>query len=117
MNNDRLPVRKTYKLFINGAFPRSESGRTFPRDGSGELLAWAVQASRKDMRDAVRAARAAQPGWARSTAYLRGQILYPAVEMMEGRAGQLAAELRVLGCLDVAVCARLLTTKFCGCCE
>jgi len=97
-NNDRVPVRKTYKLFINGAFPRSESGRTFPvRDGSGELLAWAVQASRKDMRDAVRAARAAQPGWARSTAYLRGQILYRVAEMMEGRAAQLAAELRVLG--------------------
>ena len=98
MSDSRLPVRKTYKLFINGAFPRSESGRTFPvHDGSGELLAWAVQASRKDMRDAVRAARAAQPGWARSTAYLRGQILYRVAEMMEGRAAQLAAELRVLG--------------------
>ena len=98
MNNDRLPVRKTYKLFINGAFPRSESGRTYPvRDAGGELLAWAVQASRKDMRDAVRAARSAQPAWARSTAYLRGQVLYRVAEMMEGRATQLVDELQLLG--------------------
>ena len=97
-SDERLPVRKTYKLFIGGAFPRSESGRTFAvRDAAGTLVANAVQGSRKDMRDAVRAARAAQPKWAGSTAYLRGQVLYRVAEMMEGRAAQLADELRVLG--------------------
>jgi acyl-CoA reductase-like NAD-dependent aldehyde dehydrogenase len=100
-DDDRLAVRKTYKLFIGGAFPRSESGRTFAvRDARGELAAWAVQASRKDMRDAVRAARDAQPKWAASTAYLRGQVLYRVAEMMEGRAAQLVDELERLGARD-----------------
>jgi acyl-CoA reductase-like NAD-dependent aldehyde dehydrogenase len=76
----RLSVRKTYKLFIGGAFPRSESGRTYLVDGDNIALA-----SRKDARDAVGAARNAQPKWAGATAYNRGQILYRAAEMLEGR--------------------------------
>jgi len=87
-------VRKTYKLYIGGAFPRSESGRSYPVTGSdGALLAQAAQASRKDVRDAVVAARKAQPGWARATAYNRGQVLYRVAEMLDGRREQFAAEL------------------------
>lgn len=83
---ERLPVAKTYKLFIGGAFPRSESGRSLPIvDASGRTLAHGCKASRKDLRDAVVAARKAQPGWAGATAYLRGQILYRMAEMMEGK--------------------------------
>ncbi len=89
----RLGVRKTYKLFIGGAFPRSESGRSYPVHGKGgELLAYAAQASRKDARDAVVAARKAFAGWSGATAYNRGQILYRVAEMLEGRAAQFAAE-------------------------
>ena len=84
--NGRLPVRKTYKLFIGGAFPRSESGRTYEAEGQNVALA-----SRKDVRDAVRAARSAFPGWAGATAYNRGQVLYRLAEMMETRAADLAA--------------------------
>jgi acyl-CoA reductase-like NAD-dependent aldehyde dehydrogenase len=85
----RLAVRKTYKLFIGGAFPRSESGRSYPvRSADGDFLANAAQASRKDVRDAVRAARSAFGGWARATAYNRGQILYRIAEMLEGRRAQ-----------------------------
>jgi acyl-CoA reductase-like NAD-dependent aldehyde dehydrogenase len=85
----RLAVRKTYKLFIGGAFPRSESGRSYPvRSAAGDFLANAAQASRKDVRDAVRAARSAAGGWARATAYNRGQILYRIAEMLEGRREQ-----------------------------
>ncbi len=90
----RLAVLKTYKLFIGGKFPRTESGRYLvakhPR--TGEHLANYARASRKDLRDAVVAARRAQPGWAGASAYLRGQILYRAAEMLEGRAGSLADE-------------------------
>jgi acyl-CoA reductase-like NAD-dependent aldehyde dehydrogenase len=82
----RLPVRKTYKLFVGGAFPRSESGRTYEAEGQN-----VAQASRNDARDAVRAARAAQPGWAGATAYNRGQVLYRLAEMVEARADELAA--------------------------
>jgi acyl-CoA reductase-like NAD-dependent aldehyde dehydrogenase len=82
----RLPVKKTYKLYIGGAFPRSESGRTF--EASGQNVA---RASRKDARDAVRSARAAFPGWSGLTAYNRGQVLYRLAEMMEARAGDLEA--------------------------
>ena len=90
---DRVAVRKTYKLYIGGAFPRSESGRSYPVTGpDGELLAHAAQASRKDLRDAVTAARAAFAGWSGATAYNRGQILYRIAEMMEGRHAQFAAE-------------------------
>jgi acyl-CoA reductase-like NAD-dependent aldehyde dehydrogenase len=88
----RLDVRKTYKLFIGGAFPRSESGRSYPVPGEhGDLLAYAAKASRKDLRDAVVAARAAFAGWAGATAYNRGQVLYRVAEMMEGRAAEFAA--------------------------
>ncbi len=76
----RLPVRKTYKLYIGGAFPRSESGRTYIADGQN-----VARASRKDLRDAVRAARSAQPKWAAMTAYNRGQVIYRIAEMMEAR--------------------------------
>src|SRR5262249_21326598 len=89
----RLDVRKTYKLFIGGAFPRSESGRSYPVQGKdGTLLAYAAQASRKDAREAVVAARKAFGGWSGATAYNRGQILYRVAEMLEGRAAQFAAE-------------------------
>jgi acyl-CoA reductase-like NAD-dependent aldehyde dehydrogenase len=81
----RLPVKKTYKLFIGGAFPRSESGRTY--DAEGQNVA---RASRKDVRDAVRAARAAFPKWAGATAYNRGQVLYRLAEMVEARAAEFA---------------------------
>jgi acyl-CoA reductase-like NAD-dependent aldehyde dehydrogenase len=87
----RLDVRKTYKLFIGGAFPRSESGRSYPVNGSdGTLIGYAAQASRKDARDAVTAARAAQPRWSGATAYNRGQVLYRVAEMLEGRLAQFA---------------------------
>jgi acyl-CoA reductase-like NAD-dependent aldehyde dehydrogenase len=90
---DRLPIRKTYKLYIGGAFPRSESGRSYPvTDRNGKLLAHAAQASRKDLRDAVTAARKAFAGWSAATAYNRGQILYRIAEMVEGRRDQFAAE-------------------------
>ena len=82
----RLSVKKTYKLYIGGAFPRSESGRTFEVDGHN-----VARASRKDARDAVRAARAALPGWSGMTAYNRGQVLYRLAEMMETRASDLEA--------------------------
>lgn len=82
----RLDVRKTYKLYINGEFPRSESGRTYPAvDSRGEVLARVALASRKDLREAVRAARTAQPKWAEKSGYNRGQILYRIAEMMEDR--------------------------------
>jgi acyl-CoA reductase-like NAD-dependent aldehyde dehydrogenase len=81
----RLPVRKTYKLFIGGAFPRSESGRTYEAQGQN-----VARASRKDLRDAVVAARAAQPKWGGLTAYNRGQVLYRIAEMMEARAAEFA---------------------------
>jgi acyl-CoA reductase-like NAD-dependent aldehyde dehydrogenase len=91
----RVDVRKTYKLFIGGAFPRSESGRTYPvRSAAGEFLANAALASRKDVRDAVVAARSAVGGWSRATAYNRGQILYRVAEMLEGRRAQFVAEVR-----------------------
>jgi acyl-CoA reductase-like NAD-dependent aldehyde dehydrogenase len=80
----RLPVRKTYKLYIGGAFPRSESGRTYEAEGQN-----VARASRKDARDAVRAARAALPAWSGATAYNRGQVLYRLAEMMEARATDL----------------------------
>ena len=94
-SGDRLRVRKTYKLYIAGAFPRSESGRSYPvASPVGELLAHAAQASRKDVRDAVVAARKAFPGWAGATAYNRGQVLYRIAELLDGRREQFAAEVR-----------------------
>jgi acyl-CoA reductase-like NAD-dependent aldehyde dehydrogenase len=89
----RIGVRKTYKLYIGGAFPRSESGRSYLVEGAdGIPLANAVRASRKDLRDAVRAARNAFPGWAAKTAMNRGQVLYRVAELMEGRRDQFVAE-------------------------
>src|SRR5690606_14309752 len=82
----RLDVRKTYKLYIGGEFPRSESGRSYPaRDSDGEIVARVAQGSRKDLREAVRHARNAQPAWAARTGYNRGQILYRVAEMIEDR--------------------------------
>ncbi len=93
----RLDVKKTYKLFIGGKFPRSESGRTYElTDHQGKFLANVAQGSRKDARDAVVAARAAQSGWASATAYNRGQILYRIAEMLEGRREQFVAEIRAM---------------------
>lgn len=87
----RVPVRKTYKLYIGGAFPRSESGRSYPVTAPSGELVHAAQASRKDLRDAVVAARSAFGGWSGTTAYNRGQILYRVAEMLEGRREQFAA--------------------------
>jgi len=83
---ERLPVQKTYKLFIGGAFPRSESGRTYLAEGAN-----VARASRKDLRDAIRIARQAGGGWSGMTAYNRGQVLYRIAEMVEMRQAELAA--------------------------
>lgn len=94
----RLNVRKTYKLYINGEFPRTESGRSYRVNGSdGALIANACRGSRKDLRNAVQAARKAQSGWSGKTAYNRGQILYRIAEVCEARAAELAEELRKQG--------------------
>jgi acyl-CoA reductase-like NAD-dependent aldehyde dehydrogenase len=92
-NSGRLDVRKTYKLYIGGAFPRSESGRSYEvTDTRGRFLANASLASRKDARDAVLAARQAFPGWADRTPYNRGQIVYRVAELLEGRRAQFVTE-------------------------
>jgi acyl-CoA reductase-like NAD-dependent aldehyde dehydrogenase len=89
----RLAVRKTYKLFVGGAFPRSESGRSYVvTSAAGDFLANAALASRKDVRDAVRVARGAFGRWSGATAYNRGQILYRIAEMLEGRRAQFVDE-------------------------
>jgi acyl-CoA reductase-like NAD-dependent aldehyde dehydrogenase len=89
----RLEVRKTYKLYIGGAFPRTESGRAYEIHGAkGELLANACRGTRKDIRDAVRAARTALPAWAGKTGFNRSQILYRIAELMEGRRDQFIGE-------------------------
>ncbi len=92
--SDRLAVAKTYKIYIDGKFPRTESGRYFAlEDGRGNVIANICRGSRKDFRNAVVAARKAQPGWANASAYLRGQILYRIAEMLEGRRDQFVDEL------------------------
>ncbi|HZQ47561.1 MAG TPA: aldehyde dehydrogenase family protein, partial [Verrucomicrobiae bacterium] len=92
--NKHLDVRKTYKLYLGGNFVRSESGRYLPAQSPiGEHLDNYAHASRKDFRDAVTAARSAFDGWAKKTAYLRGQILYRAAEMLQNRAAELAGEI------------------------
>jgi acyl-CoA reductase-like NAD-dependent aldehyde dehydrogenase len=104
--SDRLSVRKTYKLFIGGAFPRSESGRSYEvTDAKGAFLANASRASRKDVRDAVVAARKAFGGWSGRTPYNRGQILYRVAEMLEGRRGQFVDELKATGLTKSAATA------------
>ena len=95
-DDGRLAVRKTYKLYVGGAFPRSESGRTYEvLAADGRFLANAALASRKDARDAVVAARKAFPGWSGATAYNRGQVLYRVAEILEGRRSQFASEVRL----------------------
>ena len=100
--NERIEVKKTYKLYINGAFPRSESGRTYElHSKDGTFIANPCLASRKDLRDAILAARAAQSDWANATAYNRGQILYRIAEMMEGRSDQFASEISLLDGISI----------------
>lgn len=93
-----IEVKRTAKLFINGAFPRSESGRSYPvSDKAGNFIANVANATRKDARDAVVAASAAQAKWAAATAYNRGQILYRVAEMLQGRKEQFVSELKAAG--------------------
>ncbi|MGH3473269.1 MAG: aldehyde dehydrogenase family protein [Nocardioidaceae bacterium] len=109
----RLDVRKTYKLAIGGAFPRSESGRSYVvTDAAGRFLANAAYASRKDARDAVQAARKAFPGWSARTPYNRGQIVYRVAEVLEGRHDQFVADVQrsegltkrqAASCVDLSV--------------
>jgi acyl-CoA reductase-like NAD-dependent aldehyde dehydrogenase len=107
---DRLEVRKTYKLFIGGAFPRSESGRSYPVVGrDGGVLARPARASRKDVRDAVRKARSALGGWAGATAYNRGQVLYRVAELMEGRRPQFVQDVYDSGVRTRALAEREVT--------
>ncbi len=99
--SERLDVRKTYKLLIDGAFARSESGRTYEvLDAHGAFVANVARASRKDVRDAVRAARTAQPRWWAASAYNRGQVLYRWAEMVESRASELADQVATAEGLD-----------------
>jgi acyl-CoA reductase-like NAD-dependent aldehyde dehydrogenase len=106
---ERIGVRKTYKLYIGGAFPRTESGRAYEVFGAkGALLANASRGTRKDVREAVHAARKAQPGWAAKTAYNRSQILYRIAELMEGRRDQFVAEVMAAEGVGRARAARLV---------
>ena len=98
MAANRIAVAKTYKIYIGGKFPRTESGRYFTfEDKKGNIVANLCRGSRKDFRNSVVAARKAQPGWAKASAYLRGQILYRIAEMLEGRRDQFIAELKLQG--------------------
>jgi acyl-CoA reductase-like NAD-dependent aldehyde dehydrogenase len=108
----RTEVRKTYKLFVGGAFPRSESGRSYTVFAAGgAAVANAALASRKDARDAVVAARGALPGWAGATAYNRGQVLYRVAEMLEGRRAQFAAEVAVAEGVRAGAALRTVDTS------
>ena len=99
--NQRLKVLKTYKIYINGKFPRTESGRYFVfKSADGQEIANVSLSSRKDLRDAVSAARGAQTGWSATTAMIKGQILYRIAEMLEGRRSQFLEELRLEGYSD-----------------
>lgn len=103
---ERLGIRKTYKLYVGGDFPRSESGRSYEVTAAdGRFLANAARASRKDVRDAVVAARAAFPGWSGKTAYNRGQILYRVAELLEGRRAQFIEEVAAAEGSDRAAAA------------
>ena len=98
MAANRIAVAKTYKIYIGGKFPRTESGRYFTlEDKQGNVIANLCRGSRKDFRNSVVAARKAQAGWAKASAYLRGQILYRIAEMLEGRREQFIAELKLQG--------------------
>ena len=108
----RLAVPKTYKLYIGGKFPRSESGRTYEVVSSkGAFLANAAKVSRKDARDAVVAARAAQAGWSSATGYNRGQVLYRIAELLEGRRAQFVEE--VVEQVDMPIGIRHLGCRGC----
>ncbi len=97
-SRSRVPVAKTYKIYIDGKFPRTESGRYFTLDNSdGQVIANICRSSRKDFRDSVVAARNAFANWSGASAYLRGQILYRIAEMLEGRSEQFVAELMLQG--------------------
>jgi len=99
----RLPITKTSKVYVGGAFIRSESARVFPlRDAAGDFFANIPQCTRKDLRNAVEAAAKAGPGWAKRTAYNRGQILYRLAEMIEARAGEMAAAIALGGATPAA---------------
>jgi aldehyde dehydrogenase (NAD+) len=99
----RLPITKTPKVYVGGAFIRSESARVFPlRDAAGDFFANIPQCTRKDLRNAVEAAAKAGPGWAKRTAYNRGQILYRLAEMIEARAGEMAAAIALGGATPAA---------------
>lgn len=104
---ERIEVRKTWKLYVGGAFVRSESGRTYEvNDAGGGFVANAAKASRKDARDAVLAARKGHVAWAAATAYNRGQVLYRVAEMMEGRRTQFVDDVRVAEGTDVGAAQR-----------
>ncbi len=104
----RLDVRKTYKLYIGGKFPRSESGRSYPAlGGDGEVLARVAQGSRKDLRDAVRVAREAAPGWAGTSGYNRGQVMYRIAETLEDRRGTFVEQLHAGGLANKAADAEV----------
>ena len=105
-SSERVAVRKTYKLFVGGAFPRSESGRTYEVvSAEGVFLANAAKASRKDARDAVIAARKGFASWSSATAYNRGQVLYRVAEVMEGRRAQFIADVHAAEGIDEAAAA------------
>ena len=107
----RLPITKTPKVYVGGAFIRSESARTFPlRDAAGNFVAIIPQCSRKDLRNAVEAAAKAGPGWAKRTAYNRGQIIYRLGEMVEARRTELAAALRLGGATATAATKEVSAT-------
>lgn len=109
MADQRLPVAKTYKLYIGGSFPRSESARSYVvNSADGTFAANAARASRKDARDAVVAARKAFPGWSGATAYNRGQVLYRVAEMLETRRDQFAAEVAAAEGLDAEAAAEVV---------
>ena len=105
----RIPVRKTYKLYVGGQFPRSESGRSYVvRAADGTPLANAVRSSRKDLRDAIRTARGAFPGWVGKTAMNRGQVLYRVAELTEGRRAQFVDEVAAAEGLSAATAGELV---------
>ena len=103
MASQRIAVAKTYKIYIGGKFPRTESGRYFAhKDKKGNVIANMCRSSRKDFRNAVVAARNAEAGWAKASAYLRGQVLYRIAEMLEGRREQFISELALQGATQKA---------------
>ena len=107
----RLPITKTPKVYVGGAFIRSESARTFPlKDAAGGFYANIPQCTRKDLRNAVEAAAKAGPGWAKRTAYNRGQIIYRLGEMLEARADEMAAAIRLGGASNAAAAREVAAT-------